>query len=185
MKNEKHFSKEGAYRFILASNLLLHKQVSLSGEQYLVHWLEQRSKNQPVSVLDLACRPAHRRYLRRPDKIEPILHQKTLAQFPAEKFDFPEAHLEGDWRLEFMDRYTRAVENMGGDEAILRTLTDHVMSRDFPLSVPEITEVASRAGFKLRMLELDATGEPLRDYHYLAAAAPIGCGFTLIDRNKK
>jgi SAM-dependent methyltransferase len=55
MKQEKAFSRNGFYGFMLESNLLLHRQVARAGARFLSDWLSLRKSGEPVRVLDLAC----------------------------------------------------------------------------------------------------------------------------------
>lgn len=285
LKSEKHFSRDGAYKFVLESNLLLHEEVSVAGSSYVAKWLENRTDSCPIRILDLACgavplsickiladfpacsfkyvgvdinpdqveslrrdfrfpanitgatiiegnawdlaslaledrfdivfsgmnlhhgtpeeigclflqikeklrpggiflnhdscRPARHPYLRRPfadkndsSQLSAMVPAGTLARFSLEKFSFRESDGEPDWRLEFIELYVGALRKIGADEKLIEITTEHVLNRDYPLSLPEIIVVAKTAGFRLDVLPLAAQDQPLKDYHYLVAATP-------------
>lgn len=61
MKNERAFSRQGFYRFVLDANLMLHQNVADAGKSILSDWLSSQTQSiasQPgknYSILDLAC----------------------------------------------------------------------------------------------------------------------------------
>ena len=55
MKNEKIFSKNGFYQFVVQTNLMFHTETIEIGIQILKSWLQKQNPKQPIRVLDLAC----------------------------------------------------------------------------------------------------------------------------------
>lgn len=55
MKNEKAFSRDGFYRFVLEANLMLHQNVAVSGRRVVSRWLLSRRPQGAIRILDLAC----------------------------------------------------------------------------------------------------------------------------------
>lgn len=287
MKNEKVFSKNGFYTFVLESNLLLHKHVAARGQKLLSQWLSEHSHQDPVKLLDIACggnpvsvstilsafpeqifhytgvdinpdqveatrtkfqfpenvhkvtvlegnawdfstlplennydiiftglnlhhgtpeeiyclllqcrkklasnglfinhdfyRPAQAAYLRRP-QVNPsnpkesfaMISNETLAKFPIAGFNFPEAKYspESDWRKDYVNRAVEFLKTQHAEESGIQEMLDHVMNHDFPISVPEMTQLTEKAGFALEELNLDAANQPLEKYLHFVAATP-------------
>ena len=76
MKQEKTFTKNGCYTFVLESNLLLHKQVADRARKFLSGWLLDKPADKPVRLLDLACGGA------------PVSISSTIAAFPEHVFHY-------------------------------------------------------------------------------------------------
>lgn len=55
MKNEKAFSRDGFYRFVLDANLMLHQNVAESGRRVISRWLRTNDSKDVIRILDLAC----------------------------------------------------------------------------------------------------------------------------------
>ena len=55
MKNEKIFSKNGFYQFVVQTNLMFHTETIEIGVQILNNWIQKQNPKQPIRVLDLAC----------------------------------------------------------------------------------------------------------------------------------
>jgi hypothetical protein len=56
MKQEKAFSRNGFYMFVLESNVMLHDHAAVRGQQLLTDWCKKHSTaGATIRVLDLAC----------------------------------------------------------------------------------------------------------------------------------
>jgi len=55
MKQERAFSRDGFYMFVLESNLMLHEHVAERGQQLLLGWCQAKPRGASFKVLDLAC----------------------------------------------------------------------------------------------------------------------------------
>lgn len=55
MRNEKAFSRDGFYRFVLEANLMLHRNVAESGRRIVSRWLRTHEPKGVIRILDLAC----------------------------------------------------------------------------------------------------------------------------------
>ena len=290
MRQEKAFSKDGFYKFVLDSNLMLHEHVANRGCAYLHDWLQTNPAVETVSVLDLACgglpvaiaqmiarcperkfrytgvdinpdqveearsfsfpgnvvsthleegnawefasldlderydiifsgmnlhhgtpeeiyclllqcrhilsdrglfinhdfyRPAQFPYLRRPDfnpanpsESFAMISAQTLAALDgADCLDLLPAlpyagDVHSDWRVPFMERYKAALKDKGAPEEGIQQVVTHVISRDFPISTPEMAKIAAKAGFKLTVLDLQASDQRLGDHFTLVVALP-------------
>ena len=84
MKNEKAFSKNGFYKFVLDSNLMLHQHVAAAGTQVLTDWLKSQPLQKQIPVLDLACGG------------EPVSISKMLNNFPQRIFHYTGIDINSD-----------------------------------------------------------------------------------------
>ena len=84
MKNEKAFSKNGFYKFVLDSNLMLHQHVAAAGTQVLTDWLKSQPLQKQIAVLDLACGG------------EPVSISKMLNNFPQRIFHYTGIDINSD-----------------------------------------------------------------------------------------
>lgn len=286
MKQEKAFSKNGAYSFILDSNLLLHKQVSSTGRTYLQSWLQAFPKDRVLNILDLACggeprsisdmiepitdrkfkytgidinpdqvnsarafkyasnlvqttifegnawdfthlkledsyeiiftgmnlhhgtpeevycllvqcksklsaggifinhdfyRPASYSYLRRPqknpknpDESFAMIDEKVIDSIFSRAGSIPFFESGPEWRNDLIKRYVIAMKLKGAPQEGIDEVMEHVLARDFPISLPEMKAIASKAGLEFHMLELDAKTEPLSEFFSLVVAKKPG-----------
>lgn len=58
MRNERAFSRNGFYKFVLDANLMLHDNVARAGRKELNQWLSTRqadTRDHALKILDLAC----------------------------------------------------------------------------------------------------------------------------------
>jgi SAM-dependent methyltransferase len=92
MRREKAFSKDGFYKFVLDSNLMLHDHVARAGQRHLLTWLSQNLQTDPVNVLDLACGG------------EPASISRMIAGCPARRFCYTGVDVNPD-QVEAANRF--------------------------------------------------------------------------------
>jgi len=124
-------------------------------------------------------RPVDLPYLRRPN-VNPKDASESFAMIDDErlaKLDLKVSDVvteqeigQTDWRSGFIQRYVAALHEKGAPESGIEEVVTHVMSRDFPLSVSEMSVLAGKAGFEMTLLDLDATDQPLGQYFSLVGA---------------
>ncbi len=117
-------------------------------------------------------RPNHEAYVPRP-AVNPrdpgesfrLVDVETLARAGiAEPHD--DAHAEPErcaWREDYLGRMRETLLARGADPAGTEETIAHMRERDFPVSVNELSELLSAAGFRVKELELN-TDEPLERY---------------------
>lgn len=76
MKNEKVFSKEGYYHFIVTTNVLTHYHAIETGKQIFQDRLQSKLQGEKIRLLDLACGG------------EPITISKIVESFPQYQFEY-------------------------------------------------------------------------------------------------
>lgn len=84
MRREQLFSREGFYRFIVTSNVLLHREAIVAGADALGEYLRHRSGEGRVRVLDLACGG------------EPVTISALMERFPETVFEYTGVDINPD-----------------------------------------------------------------------------------------
>lgn len=117
-------------------------------------------------------RPEQSSYLRRPP-FNPANPSESFAMVPVETLcasgKCPVAVAEAnaadnDWRLPFVDKYRLSLRHLGAEEQGIDQVMDHVLTRDYPVSLSEMRKLCAAAGFTLQQLKLNSEKEPLGEY---------------------
>ena len=115
MRREELFNSSGYYRFLLDSNVLLHREAAAAATATLAPLLQERAPDQPVKVLDLACGGW------------PMAIAGVMAAFPRRAFEYTGVDINPDQvelastLFEFPEN-VRAVRILEGNAWDLRSL---------------------------------------------------------------
>ncbi len=116
-------------------------------------------------------RPASFAYLKRPD-FDPVSGE-PFAMMPHETLNkedlrnVPElatADASIDWRQPFIARYRVALTDKGAASEGVEEIMNHVQSRDYPVSIAELQQIALLADLPMQEVQLNSQQEPMRGF---------------------
>lgn len=84
MRREEFFNRTGYYRFLLDSNVLLHREAAAEAIEALLSVLSERTIDKPLKVLDLACGGW------------PMAIARVMAAFPERAFEYTGVDINPD-----------------------------------------------------------------------------------------
>jgi SAM-dependent methyltransferase len=121
-------------------------------------------------------RPVDKTYIIRPEANpkDPSESYLMIPKKDLELENIPEFNFKGipysevgddDWRLEFLDGFSRVLKERGGDEIGIKSACAHVYARDFCLTPYEMKVIADSAGFISVVKDYEFSSEPLKKYY--------------------
>lgn len=110
MKNEKVFSQNGAYDYIVDNNIIMHREAMVSGIRFLSQWIAKIEPPRSLRILDLACGG-------RPVTIDSMLREFFSYQFSYTGIDINSDQIEKIKMYSFADniRIEKIIEGNAWD----------------------------------------------------------------------
>jgi SAM-dependent methyltransferase len=122
-------------------------------------------------------RPSSYPYMRRPqcnpkDPKESfsMIDESKIRRIASSAGNLPVFDSGPEWRKDLITRYVIAMKIRGAAQEDIDQVMEHVLARDYPISVMEMKEIASKAGFEFSTLNLNAETEPLHEFFSLVVA---------------
>lgn len=115
-------------------------------------------------------RPDNTPYLPRPMIIDgetaSLVDPRRLstASLPGLDIDRPLANDEPDWRVDYLQRMRRTLQERGADPDGAESTVRHMRSRDYPISTRELRHLMEGIGFQVQVHHYEKTAEPLGPY---------------------
>lgn len=96
-------------------------------------------------------RPEEALFVERP-KAQTMIAANLLKGIPSEPVVVKRAKAGDDWRAEFAQTFGGYAESRGVDETTVKTVQDHILGNDYPLSMSELTQLLKQTGFSVRQV---------------------------------
>ncbi len=166
LKNSKVAISKNTYDIIYFGLILHHAtaQEIVSLGLFLSSILKQ---NGVIFIHDL-FRPHNKPHVKRPpDRPRMITDQSLLKNIPDEPLELAvHSSSYSDWREEFRDTFTNHLKDINAPEYLRTSLTEHIISDDFPYSIFEVQAIFDALGFETNVFPFsnEDTASPLKGY---------------------
>jgi hypothetical protein len=96
-----------------------------------------------------------------------ITDRSLLIDIPNEPLELnSHSSSQSDWRNEFVDTFTSHLKSINAPEYLRTSLSEHIISDDFPYSIIEVRAILDALGFETNIFPFsnEDTRSPLKDY---------------------